>query len=147
MQPIHATCVALETGAVLLLGPSGAGKSDLALRLIDSGARLIADDGVLLAPGAAGLVARAPAPIAGLIEVRGLGVMRVPSLASSVVRLAVQLSPGGAQDRLPDPAGWTHAGISVPFIVLDPWQASAAARVRLAMTSLSTVTRDPVTAA
>lgn len=147
MQPIHATCVALEPGAVLLLGPSGAGKSDLALRLIDSGARLVADDGVLLAPGPTGLVARAPAPIAGLMEVRGLGVMRVPSIASAVVRLAVQLSPGGAQDRLPNPAGWTHAGIAVPLIVLDAWQASAAARVRLALTSVTALTPDPVTAA
>ncbi len=147
MQPIHATCVALDTGAVLLLGPSGSGKSDLALRLIDAGARLVADDGVFLTPGAQGLVARAPAPIAGLMEVRGLGVVRVPSLASAVVRLAVELCPGGAQDRIPDAAGWTHAGISVPFIVLDAWQASAAARVRLAMTSLSALAPDPVTAA
>ena len=147
MQPVHATCVALETGAVLLLGASGAGKSDLALRLIDSGGSLVADDGVLLTPGPQGLIARAPAPIAGLMEVRGLGVMRVPALASAVVRLAVELRPGGSRDRLREPAGWAYAGISVPLIVLDAWQASAAAKVRLAMTCLGTLAPNPVTVA
>ena len=59
---VHATCVALDGAGVLLRGPSGSGKSDLALRLIDGGARLVADDQVALSAEAGRLVARAPAP-------------------------------------------------------------------------------------
>ena len=80
---LHATCVALDGRdgplGVLLRGPSGAGKSDLALRLIDRGARLVADDQceVKVEDGAAGSrwIARAPAAIVGVLEVRGLGLM------------------------------------------------------------------------
>ena len=85
---LHATCIAVDgaTGplGVLLRGSSGAGKSDLAFRMIDQGARLVADDQCRLQRrnGAAGayLVARAPATIDGLLEVRGLGVVEVQTL-------------------------------------------------------------------
>ncbi|MGE3652127.1 MAG: HPr kinase/phosphorylase, partial [Reyranellaceae bacterium] len=75
---IHATCVALPEGGVLLRGDSGAGKSDLALRLIDGGARLVADDRTDLMREGDLLIARAPTSIAGLIEARGLGILRLP---------------------------------------------------------------------
>ena len=65
---IHGSCAARDGAAVLLLGPSGSGKSDLALRLLDRGFLLVADDQVLIEDG----VARAPPPLAGLLELRGL---------------------------------------------------------------------------
>src|SRR5262249_10210087 len=78
---VHATSLALKGGgrwrAVLLRGPSGAGKSDLALRLIDRGARLIADDQTHLARKGRALVATAPPAIAGMIEVRGIGIVKL----------------------------------------------------------------------
>ena len=70
--------VSRSTGTVSLLrGPSGCGKSDLALRLIDRGARLVADDRVVLTVEDGAVVAAAPPPLAGLLEVRGLGPLPV----------------------------------------------------------------------
>ena len=71
---LHATCLARDDEGLLLLGSAGAGKSDLALRLLDHGFLLVADDRVDIEAGRA----RAPAALAGLLEVRGLGIFRLP---------------------------------------------------------------------
>src|SRR5579862_2274925 len=94
---VHGTTVALEGEGVLLRGPSGRGKSDLALRLIDGGARLVADDQTELSRGPNGLIARCPASIAGKIEVRGVGILRVAAMPSAPIRLVVDL---GLSDRV-----------------------------------------------
>src|SRR5262249_18332162 len=96
---IHASCVAMDSAGVLLLGRSGAGKSDLALRLIDDGAVLVADDRVLLSARKGVLRASAPDSIRGLIEIRGLGIVTMPVKNTAAVRLAVQLGREGP--RLP----------------------------------------------
>ena len=98
---IHATCVRLAKAAapfgaprdagILLLGDSGAGKSDLALRLIGLGAELVADDRVDLFAQRGMLMARAPKTIAGLMEIRGLGIIELPYTGKSRVALAVVL--------------------------------------------------------
>ncbi len=145
---LHATCVALYSGGggvglgggplgVLLRGPSGAGKSDLALRLIDRGARLVADDQceMIREDGAAGprLIARAPAEIAGALEVRGLGIAEVPSLAQAPVALIVDLVAPGAIERLPEPAHEEILGVELPRLALDPFEAAAPAKLDLAL--------------
>jgi RNase adaptor protein for sRNA GlmZ degradation len=130
---MHATCVALAQGAVLLRGPSGAGKSDLALRLIEDGARLVADDQVLLAAENGRLMARAPAPIAGRIEVRGLGIVPVATAAEAPVLLLADLVAPEAVERLPEPASETILGIALPRVALAPFEASAPAKLRLAL--------------
>ena len=84
---VHGTCVAVAGVGVLLRGPPGSGKSDLALRLIDRGAELVADDRVTLRREDDGIVASAPASLAGLIEVRGVGVARVPAIARARVQI------------------------------------------------------------
>src|SRR6516162_9304950 len=76
---IHASCAARDGAGVLLLGPPGSGKSDLALRLLDCGFMLVADDRVEVEGG----VARPPPALAGLLEVRGLGILRLPYLQSA----------------------------------------------------------------
>src|SRR5258706_794686 len=98
---LHATCVAIGGAAVLLRGPSGAGKSDLALRLIEAGARLVSDDQVLLTAESGRLVARAPAPIAGQIEARGIGIVPVPTATSAPVALVADLVAPEDIERLP----------------------------------------------
>lgn len=133
MQRVHVTCVAIEGAGVLLRGPSGGGKSDLALRLIDKGAQLVADDYADLEVRAGRLVAKAPPTIAGLLEVRGLGVVNLGNLSEVTVSLVVDLVPAGAVDRLPEPTVCAEYGPSVPLLRLDPFQASAAAKVRLAV--------------
>ncbi len=109
---------------MLLLGPSGSGKSDLLLRLLHCGFALVADDRVELVDG----VASPPAALAGLLEVRGLGLVHLPHLPSAPVTLAVEL---GAADRLPDPA--THTLCGRPVVWINPAAASAPQRVAMAL--------------
>jgi serine kinase of HPr protein (carbohydrate metabolism regulator) len=132
MDMIHATCVAIDRVGVLLRGPSGSGKSDLALRLIDGGAALVADDRVVLNVEAGRLVARAPNAIAGLIEARGLGPLAVRATASVPVGLIVDLVAGREVERYPEPEFHTLLGVRLPLVRLDPFEASAPAKVRLA---------------
>ena len=114
-------------------GPSGSGKSDLALRLIDGGASLVADDRVDLEVRDGALSASAPAKLAGLIEVRGLGIMRLSCLPRTTIRLVIDLVDEAAVERLPEPLACSVLGIESPLIRLSPWSASAAAKVRRAV--------------
>jgi HPr kinase/phosphorylase len=129
---LHATAIAIEGDAILLRGPSGAGKSDLALRLIDSGARLLADDQVLLRRLDNRILVWAPSAIAGLIEVRGVGILRVDSLDEAPLALVVDLVPSAQVERIPDNRFEVILGLAVPLIALAPLEASAAAKLRLA---------------
>ncbi|MDT8854509.1 HPr kinase/phosphatase C-terminal domain-containing protein [Paracoccaceae bacterium Fryx2] len=97
---VHASCVALEGRGVLILGPSGSGKSGLALQLMAFGARLVADDRTVLRRDGAGLVASCPAPLVGLIEARGVGLLRADPVAEVPLHLAVDLGQAES-DRLP----------------------------------------------
>jgi HPr kinase/phosphorylase len=111
---------------VLVTGPPGSGKSDLVLRLLGQGFSLVADDRVDI--DAAG-VARPPPALAGLLEVRGLGIFRLPFVAEAKLALAVQLAT--VADRLPSPA--RHETLAIPLILLDAAAPSAAQRVALAL--------------
>jgi hypothetical protein len=137
---IHADCVAIGTRGVLILGDSGAGKSDLALRLIDAGAKLVADDRTELYLARGRLCARAPKTIAGLIEVRGLGVIALPFAKNVSLDLAVKL--GVPAKRLPDahfyaPPAPLKLVKPLPFIMLDGTAPSAPARIRIALASFA----------
>jgi HPr kinase/phosphorylase len=130
---VHGTSVALGGEGVLLRGPSGSGKSDLALRLIDGGARLIADDQTELHRIGDGLEMRAPATIAGRMEVRGVGILRVPALSAAPLRLVVDLVAPERIERLPEPAFCTLLGLDLPLLPLAPFESSAPAKLRLAL--------------
>ena len=134
---VHATSVAIGGRAVLLRGPSGSGKSDLALRLIDAGARLVADDRSELRRDGDALMIRAPATIAGLIEARGVGILRVAPLADAPLALIADLVAPDAVERLPEPRSETILGLSIPLIALAPFEASAPAKLRLALDALA----------
>ena len=114
-------------------GAPGGGKSDLALRLIDGGARLVADDQTKLRRAGDQLHASAPAEIAGKIEVRGLGILSLPELAEARLRLVVDLVPAELVERLPELAEETLLGIGLPRVMLNPFEASAAAKLRFAL--------------
>ena len=132
-QTIHATAVALAGRAVLLRGASGSGKSDLALRLVDDGAALVADDQTCLSRRGAELWATAPQPLKDLMEVRGLGIVRVPSLAEAPVALLVDLVREAEVERCPEPDAESLLGVALPRLRLSAASASAPAKVRLAL--------------
>lgn len=132
MVTIHGTCVLVGGTGVLLRGPSGAGKSDMALRLIDGGAVLVADDRVELRMEQGRLMASAPAALAGLLEVRGLGIVRLPACGPAEVGLVVDLVPPGDVERLPEEETATLLDAALPRLALAPFEPSAAAKLRLA---------------
>lgn len=138
MSCVHGTSVALGSDGVLLRGPSGSGKSDLALRLIDEGARLIADDQTELRRRTGRLEMSAPASLEGLLEVRGVGIVRVSCVRCVSLRLVVDLVRDEAIERLPEPRFVELEGLSFPLLELAPFAASATAKLRLALTALAT---------
>jgi HPr kinase/phosphorylase len=135
MKPalVHGTCVAIAGRGVLLRGPSGSGKSDLALRLIEAGAWLVADDQVRLSAARNRLVASAPVSLRGLIEVRGVGIVPVKSVARAPLALVVDLVAAKDVPRLPEPSSVQIEGIALPHLLLAPFEASAPVKVRLAL--------------
>lgn len=133
MTLVHGTCVAIQGRGVLLRGPSGGGKSDLALRLIDGGALLVSDDQTRLERDGESLIASPPETIAGMLEVRGLGLVRLPYLGRVPLDLVIDLVTPSEVERLPEPNALELLGLTVRHLRLAPLEASAAAKVRLAM--------------
>lgn len=114
----------------LIEGPSGLGKSDLALRALQAGFRLVADDRVVAFASAGKLYGRPHETLAGLIEVRGLGVVRHSALPQCEIALVVRCAPTAeAVERLPDPRMTTITGVSVP--VFDLWPREPAAPLKI----------------
>lgn len=142
---IHGTCIAIGADGVLLVGKPGSGKSDLALRLIDQGgtglsgspkaAQLVADDQVVIRKVDGVLVASAPPSLEGKLEIRGLGIAELAVAQQARLRLAVRLTPAAEIERLPDlgQARMDILGLALPLILLDPFNASAPARLRAAL--------------
>ena len=133
MERMHATCVSIDGRGVLLQGPSGAGKSDLALRLLDSGADLVADDYTELTRDGDRLRASAPSILHGLFEVRGLGVLRLAAKDSVLVAAIIDLVPESEVERMPADDRFAILGVSLPLFRLAAFEASAPAKVRLAV--------------
>lgn len=122
---------------MLLRGPSGSGKSDLALRLIQAGGRLVADDQTHLARRGGTLIASPPPALAGMIEARGVGIVRLlrnQLLARAAVALLVDLVPAGRIERLPEPQTETLLDITLPRLDLAPFEGSAVQKLWLALT-------------
>lgn len=130
---LHASCVAIQGRGVLLLGPSGAGKSDLALRLIDRGAVLVADDQVELRVQGQDVLASAPASLKGLLEVRGVGVVHYPLCEDVPIVLAVTLVSPEQVERLPLPQMQNYCGKDIPHLHLNGRESSVAVKVELAL--------------
>ncbi len=121
----------------LIEGPSGAGKSDLALRALETGFRLVADDRVVVFISAGRLYGKAPETLAGLVEARGLGVVAEPALPFCAIGLVVRcVAEPEAVERLPDARYATVLGLSVPAFDLWPREPSAPSKLRRMMQSL-----------
>lgn len=146
---VHGTAIALAGRAALIRGVSGAGKSDLALRclaippspLVPHQAELVADDQVQVEAAGDKLIVRSPPAIRGLLEVRGLGIVRLAAAPSAELVLVVDLVPPEEVERLPDP--WPRIdllGQSLPRLALWPFEASAPLKVLLALHRLNLIT-------
>ena len=131
-ENVHATSVARDGRAVLIIGPSGAGKSDLALRLIDRGFTLVSDDQTVVSRSGERLVACAPSQIQGKIEIRGLGIVEIETASDVPVALIVELK--SEIERIPDDNRKRQIlGISLPIVSIDAMTASAPGKVALAL--------------
>ena len=128
---LHATAVRKHGAGILLVGPPGSGKSDLALRLIDRGALLIADDRVIATATDEGLLLSAPSAIAGLLEVRGVGILPAPAAQQAFARLLVDLSRPG--ERLPEAETRVVGGVALPLLWLNAFEASAPLKIEWAL--------------
>lgn len=140
---VHASAVAFGTRAVLIRGPSNSGKSALALALLSrrlfdgTTGRLVADDRVLLSVDGDRLVASPPAALEGLIEVRGVGLLRLPAFVPSCpIALVLDLADeDGRIGRLPDRFEVLIAGIPLPLVIRPPRSSAEAADLVVALLS------------
>jgi HPr kinase/phosphorylase len=112
---LHASCVALDGRGVLICGASGGGKSTLALELMSRGAALVADDRTEVSRRQTQLFARAPAAISGLIEARGVGLLKAAAVAEVQLHLIVDMDELETQ-RLPRHVTRQMLGVTLPLL-------------------------------
>jgi len=133
---LHATCVNIDGKGVLLFGASGSGKSDVGLRLIDGGAELVADDRVDIRAQDEILIAAAPEKLRGMLEVRGVGIVRLPYSKEVSLSLAVELVARDKVERLPEPKVWSCLGVQLPLLSLHAFDSSTCAKIRMYMRNI-----------
>lgn len=115
---------------ILLLGESGSGKSDLALRLIDAGAKLVADDRVNISIQNDQMLASPVSALKGKMEIHGVGILSMKYIHNTVLTIAVTLVPRESVERLPEPAWYTREDIRIPVFSLHAFDASTPAKIR-----------------
>jgi serine kinase of HPr protein (carbohydrate metabolism regulator) len=139
---MHAGLLALhaagEWRGALVEGPSGAGKSDLALRALAPDLQVVSDDQTLVWTSEGRLFGACPAPIFGLIEARGLGVMILPGARrlAEIRLLVVCEHHSQAIERLPEPERRAVLGVLLPVVRLHALEASAPVKLRWALSHL-----------
>jgi HPr kinase/phosphorylase len=146
VELVHGTAIASAGRGALIRGPSGSGKSDLALRclmqaptmLLPNTVELVSDDQVLVERDGRQLLVRSPPAIRGLIEVRGLGIIRIPAVELAQLSLVVDLVAADKIERMPDRRSASIAGVPVPLLELAPFEISAPIKLLLALQQAAT---------
>ena len=113
---VHGSAIALNDNALLITGASGSGKSTLALEMIALGAELVADDRVDLIRQGDAILASAPETIAGQIEARGIGLIRMPFRTDTQIVMIADMDQFETE-RLPRPRNRDLLGIPCPVIL------------------------------
>ena len=133
---IHASCVCIKNKGILFLGDSGSGKSDISLRLIaDYKATLIGDDRIDIIAKGNNIIASAPKNLSGLLEVRGIGIIKVKTKRKNKIDLAVFLTQDKIE-RMPEPLYYELLDKKIPLININPFEASATAKILAALSLL-----------
>ena len=127
-----ASCVSIGESAILITGESGIGKSELALALIDRGARLISDDAVALRHEAGRIIAAPAQNIGGQIEVRNLGLMPMAPGPDCPVALLIELNRV-APRWIERSEQRSILGIAIPQILLSPDSTVLAIKAEMAL--------------
>ena len=129
MQNIYATCINLNSKGVLILGPSGSGKSDLALRLMTLfSAKLVSDDRTEVQNDNGCLEANAPEILKGLLEVRGVGVIKAEYLEKTKIDVVLKLTSEKIE-RMPECKEYEIEGVKLPLFYINPFEVSAPSKV------------------
>ncbi|MBO4520223.1 MAG: HPr kinase/phosphatase C-terminal domain-containing protein [Alphaproteobacteria bacterium] len=130
MPLIHASCVEFASEGLLICGESGAGKSDLCLRLTDIGAQLVADDQTRIENRGGKLIASCPEKLQGLLEVRGIGIVKTPFIEETEIHLKLILRPNEKIDRMPEIRTEIIEGVRIPVFLLNAFEASAVSKIK-----------------
>lgn len=131
---LQASAVALDGRALLLEGPPASGKSSLALALIDRGAELLGDDGVTLTQSGSQVIVAPPPNIAGMLEIRGIGLVTLPIASPTPLALILSLVAEVETERLPDVIPTRRVcDVSIPILKFAPVGIAPAARAEWAL--------------
>ena len=141
-ETIHGTAVLIGAHGVLIRGESGAGKSALALALVKEGARLIADDRLMISSCHGRIVASAPRAISGMIELRGRGILKLPYEQSGILRLVVDIVADDDLERMPEASQFNVTLLEVA-LPRQPVPAAVERAVPLIEAALSALSREP----
>ena len=130
MALYYGSCVEFMQSGILICGSSGCGKSDLCLRLIDQGAKLVSDDQTVIENENNALIARCPANIKGLLEIRGIGIVEIPSIEQTEIRLKLILQDSMKIDRMPSKKRELIENVEIPVFELDAFSLSAIIKIK-----------------
>ncbi|MCZ7446654.1 HPr kinase/phosphorylase [Agrobacterium rhizogenes] len=146
---LHATAIVVDNTGILFTGPSGSGKSELAFSFLTEAKRcglpaaLIADDQIFVYRDGKSIIAERPGAIAGLLELRGSGIVSVKSIARAPLDFAVTTVLSAENPRLPDddemfflPCGGHLPLLRVPLASLTPYGKFAALAQNLFKTNV-----------
>ena len=133
MENIHASCVDINGNGILILGKSGCGKSDLALRLINEGAALVSDDRCEVYSENQNLIATAPKEIKNLLEIRGIGIVKLKTKSKTRIKLVINLKTLEEIERMPKLKTINICNIDIKEFSIYPFEASATAKVKSAL--------------
>ena len=130
---IHSTAVSLNGDGILIKGPSGSGKTDLALRLIESGGKLISDDQVIIKKKAERLFLSSPKELNGLMQLSGIGIVKVDYVQNIPLELVVKLQPFNVLDPFPIDREEFIKDFSIPALNLYSFAVSATSKIKIAL--------------
>lgn len=128
-KQIHGTSICYKQKGLLFLGKSGNGKSDLALRLIDKGANLIADDQTILTLKNNKIILTCPSEIKSKLEIRGIGIIKMPSIKEHQLDIVFQLKSFREIKRIPNENWRMLLDQKIPYYEIDPFELSVNAKI------------------